>query len=65
MKDRMLEREKRICFPSYGLLPKWLQWLGLGQAKARTLELHLVSHTGSRSTGPWGVSSCGPTLVGS
>lgn len=36
--ERDKDREKNRNFPSAGLPTKWLHWLGLGQAKGRSLN---------------------------
>lgn len=42
---RVRERERDL--PSFGILPKWLQQPVLGQAEARSKELHLcIAHGG-------------------
>lgn len=35
--------------PSVGSIPKYPEWLGLGQAKARSWDLIQVSHRGGKN----------------
>lgn len=47
--EEQREREKEKDLPSADSCHKWLQWAGLGQAKAQNQNLHSVSHVDAKS----------------
>lgn len=46
-----------------GSLPRWLQWLGLAQAEARSQELHPILPRGGRAQGTRVLCPCFPVHI--